>query len=285
MKSLIPLIAVGLFFGMTQAVAQDETPVAADEVAKLYKQVLVDAVGQLHQEGPFVFDGSVQISIPKEDSSGMGGIMIMGGGGPDGVDFEGDITIWRTAGQELVVASAGALPGLAFYTNGDRTITQINFDDEPFKTASVTGDLTSLLDTARLLDAAMNGEFTAERIEEQNALLFKGTLSKKIIKSSGGGQFGFMAPQVLRVEAEFCVGPEKTVDSALFTVVRTDPMAAMKRQAMKGGGTVTSMGMPEASKEEGQSLIYRLNRAGIKPPSRIKEFAKSVRAILENEEF
>jgi len=185
----------------------------------------------------------------------------------------------------LVIASTEALPGMAFYGNGDREITQINFDDEPFKTANVTRDIASLLDTSRLLDAVVNGEFAAERIEEQNALLFKGTLSKKIIKSAGGGQFGFMAPQVLRVEVEFRVGPEKTVDAAVFTVVRTDPMAAMKRQAMEGGGTVTSMGMPEESKEEGRSMIYSLTRAGAKPSQRIKEFTKSVRAILENEEF
>lgn len=285
MKPLIPLIALGLLFGMGQAPAQDESPGAAAEVAKLYKQVLVDALGQLNQEGAFVFEGSVGVSMPEEDSGGMGGIMIMGGGGPAGVDFEGDIAIWRTADKELVVASTEALPGLAYYTNGDREITQINFDDEPFKTANVTGDLASLFDTSRLIDAAMNGEFTTERIEEQNALRFKGILSKKIIKSAGGGQLGFMAPKVLRVEVEFCVGPNKTVDKAVFTVVRTDPMAAMKRQAMEGGGRVTSMGMPEASKEEGQSLIYSLTRAGAKPTQRIKEFTKSVRAILENEEF
>ncbi len=89
MKALIPLIAIGLLFGLGQASAQDEALAAADEVAKLYKQVLVDAFGQLHQEGAFVFEGSVSTSTPEEDSGGMGGIMIMGGGGPAGVDFEG----------------------------------------------------------------------------------------------------------------------------------------------------------------------------------------------------
>ncbi len=285
MKYLFPLIAIGLLFGPAPALAQDEDAAAANEVAKLYKQVLLGALGKLRDGGAFHYEGSVAISMPEDDSGGFGAMMVMGGGGPDMVDFEGAIEVWRTAERELVVASAEALPGMAFYTNGDREITQINFDEEPFDTADVTNDLASLLNTDRLMDAVMKGEFETERIDEKQALLFRGTLSKEVIKSAGGDQFAFMSPQVLRVEVEFRVGPEKRIDAALFKVVRTDPMAALKRQAMEGGGTVTSMGMPEASTEEGKSLIYSLERSGAVPGERIKGFTEAVHAILENEEF
>ena len=67
-------------------------------------------------------------------------------------------------------------------------------------------------------------------------------------------------------------------------------MAAMKRKALKGefedGSTVTTIsGIPEESKEEGQSLIYKLSFRGEKPTKRLKEFTKYARSVLEDEEF
>ena len=280
----IVLVASACFAGLSIAgtsiaTTQDEEP-----------SPLVEILSRVFEAREFLFDGQVEYREPKSDDGFGGATIVIGpGGGSGGEDFEGKIEAWRTAGKELIIASKDALPGMAFFDNGDRSVTRTLFEEGGIRTGRLTRDISCLLDPDRLMARIKKVEWkTVTR--DDGSLVFEGALPGSIIRPGAVGPIAIMAPRVLRVEASFVVSAEGKLTAFAFTVVRSDPMAGFKRQALSGetdgNVTITASGIPEGSQEEGRSYIYRFQVAeGRHAAEATRKFAADIREILENEVF
>jgi hypothetical protein len=239
----------------------------------------------LNEQDQIVLAGTV-----KHEEVGDGGgfarmIVVSNAGGGGGEPFEGAFQAWRTQDGEWVIASEQALPGVVHYDDGERTVTQVAFEDAPPATASFTGDLAGLLDFDRLRGALKKADL--EKVEENGVITYRGEISKRVVSRGTGSPMQIMAPQVLRLEAELTIKDDR-LSVLMFTVIRSDPLSALKKQALDGeldGGVTMSSGMPEASDEEGKRTVYTLTVKSVGAGDRVKRALKQVKHIMESEVY
>lgn len=108
-----------------------------------------------------------------------------------------------------------------------------------------------------------------------------------MVSSGTGSPLQIMAPQVLRLKAELMVEDDR-LTVLKFTVVRSDPLSALKKQALDGdldGGITMSSGMPEASVEEGKRTVYTLTVKTGGPGDRLKRALEQVKYLMESEVY
>ena len=229
--------------------------------------------------------------IAKDSGFGMGTRVIVGGpgGGGGGETFEGELDIWRTRNREWVITTPESLPGLAIFDDGDRLISRSTFEDQAYDVGRLHNDLLALLDLENVAKKLDRVSFEVETSESGETTLI-GELPKRLIRSSGGAM-AMMAPTVLRIEAKFVLDANQQLASAVFGVVRNDPMAAIRRQAMEGSSNgevrmrFSPDDMPEESKEEGNTSMYEIRVLGDgRATVRANAFLEDVEAMLSTEE-
>jgi hypothetical protein len=286
-------LATVLIASFQVAWSQEETAAAegaAPEKSLATVDTLLAALDNLAARDGYVLTGRVASRDPEGEKKSAGMQMIViGGGGGAGESFSGGIEVWRTGDDELIVLSRSPLPGLGFFDDGDRSITQTCYEDEPVDTKRVTGDLGSLLDIKRLKKAIGKGKLTATVDSGSGAITYGGEISSKAVRSvDAGSPMAMMAPTVLRVEADFVVSEEGALEGCRFTIVRSDPMAGIRRKAASGaltGGEQIQLGAPEPSDEEGKSDVYTLRVSKRGPSKRALAFREQIGAIIEEEAF
>lgn len=244
-----------------------------------------DPLDRLNGLDEVVLKGTVR---HKEAGDGGGFaqmIVVSNAGGGGGEAFEGSFEAWRTKEGEWVMASDQTLPGIVHYDDGERTVTQVAYEDAPLGTSTFTSDLAGLLDFDRLRRALKKAEL--ELVEEEGIKTYRGEISKRVVSSGTGSPLQIMAPQVLRLEAEIKVRDDRLLSLA-FIVVRSDPLSALKKQALDGdldGGVTMSTGMPEASDEEGKQTVYTLTVKTDGPGDRVKRALEQVKYLMESEVY
>jgi len=287
LAALLLAASASLPVGLETAAGRDAVP---QDPHGISEDKLVDALSALRDRGSFVLAAKIENVEPGGNGTGIGTtVIVAGGGGGGGEPFTGPLEIWRTAEEELVLLSKDpALPRMAFYDDGDRVITRLFYEDRPPATDRVTGDLSGVLDHDRLIRAVKKAKLEPALDEERGTITFKGQLSRRLVKSSGGGmELALMSAQVLKLEAAFVLDSRHRLQSLKFTVVRSDPLAGLKRKALSGdfsgGGVSVSSEMPEPSEEEGTHSIYTLHLSDKGPSAGAKKFVKEVRTILDEE--
>lgn len=104
-------------------------------------------------------------TVKHEEMGGGGGfaqmIVVSNAGGGGGEAFEGSFQAWRTKDGEWVIATEQSLPGIVHYDDGDRTVTQVAYEDAAPGTSTFTSDLAGLLDFDRLRSALKKAELEA----------------------------------------------------------------------------------------------------------------------------
>lgn len=281
MKIGIVGVAALLCAGLNASVVQE------DERSDANVDKLASAIQALAEEKEFVLSGSVTLEEP--DSGGAQHMIVINGGGSGGgEEYAGPVEIWRTHEDELVIASRDALPGFGFFDNGERSITQLNYEDVPVRASSLTSDLVALLDLNRLKRSVRKTDLDSKTGQDGKALVFRGEISKRILRGGGGSPIQLLAPQVLRVETEFTLDDKMRLVSLKFIVVRSDPFAGLRRKALEGeldGGIEITSERPDLSEDEGKRYIYTLNVSKKGPSDRAKALLEQVREMLKDEVF
>lgn len=262
--------------------------VQEDDRAAANVEKLASAIEALAGEKEIVLSGSITVEEP-DSGGGQHMIVINGGGSGGGEEYTGPVEIWRTDGDELVIASREALPGFGYFDNGERTITRLTFEDIPIRASSLTSDLVALLDPDRLERYVRKADLDSKAGTIGDTIVFHGEISKRILRGGGGSPFQIMSPQVLRVEAEFVLDEKMRLGSLEFIVVRSDPFANLRRKALEGeldgGIEITTNEKPDVSEDEGKRYIYTLKVSNKGPSDRAKALLKQVREMLKDEVF
>jgi hypothetical protein len=258
-----------------------ETPPLQPEAAELAR-VLREAV---KPAGVHLFG-----SVSERTNEESGGALVMGVGGA-GSKYAGDIDVWRTSKNELFVLSKKRLPELAIYDDGDQLIVRTTSGDEALDASQTSMDLAALLDFAALQKAVegmasasgkpkvvrTGGNGEPERFECE--------LSTRFIKSAGGVA-NMAMPKVVRIEARFTLDDKGALAGMRFAVVRSDPFAQIRRNALEGGGGGTVVVDPSdlGEAEEGPSNVYELRIDGQAPDKRAQSVLESLRESARSDD-
>jgi hypothetical protein len=252
--------------------------------------ILVSALGLLERPEGCAFEGSATIKKPaiNEDETDA---MIVHVGIEDhparSEPFTGAIEAVRTDQGETLLLSKSGLPGFAIYHRGTKTVTRTNFESRPVNPSRLAGDLDCLLKPADLVAAVKSAKLDVQ--SEDGLTVFRGDLPKRLIKGRRSEdqevQMFSMAPKVLKVQGEFRVDSQGRLAGLKFSVLRSDPGAALRRRleeaAEEGGGLAIGPGDLEDldSDEPGPTSTYALTLAPSGPSARAKSELESLRAL------
>jgi hypothetical protein len=229
-------------------------------------------------------------SVSERKSEEGGGAMVMGVGGA-GSKYSGDIDAWRTSKDELFVLTRKRLPELAIYDDGDQLIVRTTCGDDALDASQTSTDLAALLDLGAL-QKTVEGMATAEgkpkvvrsRVEGELER-FECELPPRFIKSAGG-MANMAMPKVMRIEARFMLDDKGRLAGMRFAVVRSDPFAQIRRNALDGAGSgpvvVNPTDLGEA--EEGPSNVYELFIDGQAPHKRAQSVLDSLREAARSDD-
>lgn len=295
-KTWLAGIGLGSVLFATSATAQESAEEAAPESEVVSPAAaLRSALSAVAGADNVVFDCSIQEVEPEADGGFGGGIVMRiggAGGGGGGATFEGTVDVWQAAG-ERILTSRDVLPGISIYTDGDRLISRTTVEEAAIDLGKLHSDLLPLLDLAKVAKRLDRVSLEVSTDEASGDTIYEGELPKRLVHSSGS-DMPMMQEVVLRLEGVFRVGSDGALKSAKFAVIRNDPMAAIRRQAMSGelgsGGSVRverSFGgadAAEVSQDEGTMSVYEITIAGT-PSARAKRFKEEVHEILSTEEF
>src|SRR5205085_2301642 len=118
------------------------------------------------------------------------------------------------------------------------------FENEAPDTSAVVGDLTAMLNLDELLKASASASSSTDATS--GATTWKLALPKRLLKaSSGSAPLAVMQPRIKAASATVVVSREGVATSLKVSVMRTDPMAGIKRRAMEqaaegGGGAIAA---------------------------------------------
>jgi hypothetical protein len=287
MQRLVLVLGALLLIASTGAAQTARSPRGGSKEPSA-KEKLVKALSAFEKRSEFVLDGKVSLLEADGGEVGMANTMVViGGAGGSAPEFEGPIKVWRTTGDELIVFSKDRLPGFAFYDDGDRAITRIFFEESPVDVSRVTGEIAGLLDLASLLRQVKKAEFDAFLDKEAKTTTLQGALSRRLVKTGRDSGLQIMPERVLHVMAEFVLDSRDHLESFAITVVRSDPMAGLKRKVISGelGDGGVMKGLPEPSEEEGKCSVYAFKVTKDKPDKAQRDFQREVSKLLEDEDF
>ncbi len=242
-----------------------------------------------------------------EDASGSGSTsmlnsgnrqtIVMSGGGGNRNSFSGNFELLCTSDDELVLRSTGkSLPQIKTYDDGERLLSEMTVEGEPVSTTQAISELSQLLNWKKLARMLENSE-SAKMSNTDNNLLFKLPLSKRMIRSASG-MAAIGKPEILEINTEIEMTPEFELVSVQFSVVRSNPMAAIMNMQGGGGRSSIRIGNPRGagantdkeneellktikesagSSEVGKTTIYRLLCS--EPTNEIINFAQKMRTM------
>ena len=235
---------------------------------------------------------SGQIST-EEPLSGSAGMISFGPGGSTTPEFSGSVDLFRK-GQELLLLSKSVLPAVAIYKLKRQVLTQVTCGRDKVGCDHASVDLASLFNPKRLGKAAAKARWKVKVDEEKGEISFRGQLKGRLIREADpagdpGGMPGmdFMKPKVRRVEAKIVLTPNHQVKSLRFRVVRSDPMAALRKrmQDSNGEGGIEigpgDLEMDEEDQEDGAVQTYELRVTKYQLSKRAKAVLGQMRAATQ----
>jgi hypothetical protein len=271
-------------------VAQAPAAAPAHEVAAPTGATLATAVRALDAQPVLYLVGDVAEHARESEGESRGGAqVIVRGGGDDTPAFRGAIEVLRTDRKELLIASMRALPEVVVFDDGAHQLVRTTIDDEPVSARRLANDLASLLDLGRL----------ASQLEKTTQLAagtpaFDGSrgvdceLPARTVRAQGQGMLALMEPKVLAVRAHFDLDGHGAILGLELSVVRSDPMAHMRRNALQNASngssttTVTSFAPHEGDDaEEGTTSVYRLRPRAETPSVHAREALLAMRKLVE----
>jgi hypothetical protein len=224
---------------------------------------------------------------PPAAGGNMGVVMRFGAFG-GGEPFTGEVEAWRGEDGATVVVSREELPGFCLYADGDRTVRQATFEEEPASLAEVEAELVPLLDPARFAKHFMNAKLEVRRDEASGDWVFEGPVSRNLVRVTKTE--GHMpAKRVIRTEAKVVLTAEGALRRVKVKVVHSDPMQEMMN---RGGGRVivgVGGGQQQPPKDEdedephdveGDSVTYALDFGPPAPSDRARAFKREVLRML-----
>lgn len=282
--------------------AQDPAPeTAAEPAGPQVPEILAKAFDALRADGGCIVEGRVSRSSADDGAFGSGVIVMSGGPGGGGEPFEGELQVHVRSNGDLLAVSRTAFPGFGLFLGDERQVVQTNFEETPIEVGELSREVEGLLDFDNLLKYSRRADWKGRIDEESQSWTFTADLSKRVLpRRGGGGPLGGlgMGPKVMRVEARLTVDAAGVLTDALFGVVRSDPMAGLRRRIMEEGfepggdieiGDIEIGGAEllggDDDEEEGETTSYRLRFRKGEPTRRLASFAKIAEELLRSEEF
>ena len=294
MNSLsLPLTALAL---LAPLLAQDPVPETAPAAATEAPDPAAQAAAALRavDSTAFQFTGAVSRKQAKAEDGPAGlGVAIMvgssatGGGEP----FKGAFVGHRYDGEDdVIVCSEKRLPGFRAWL-GARKIIETLSDGGATNAQGPLNELSSLLDFGRFQRYVKRAEWKATPGPDGTTTL-RAELPGKVIEtedSNGMGRAMRFGNKVLRVETELVVDAEGWLQAATYSIVRNDPMAAIREQIVQGGGggnvAFTFDGTEDGEPADGEVTTWNLKFAEGAPLEPVAEFRKVVSSYLDAEDF
>ncbi|MEQ8763813.1 MAG: hypothetical protein RL885_07795 [Planctomycetota bacterium] len=254
-------------------------PAAAQDTGKLKA-----AIEKAHAAPVLTVKGR---SEKQERAANPGMTVVMAGGGSQGLPFNGHFEIWKDK-EVQTICSAEPIPGFVIYRGKGRDIAQTTFERRPYDLSSLDLDLTTLLDSDKITAALDEADVKSRDDAQTGNRLYLATLPGSLFPKATGPAMHF-APQVLRVEATFTLDAKGQLQSALYEVVRSDPMGSLQQRALSsGGGSITLDGADLEDFEdttEGARQVYELDYSEQNPSERIEAARKAIETLLGTEHF
>lgn len=271
LAALVVLLALPAAAQVPDAPETKSEPTPAEAAA--------DAVAALATAQSLAFAGKID-ELPADDGGGGGAVIIMGGGG-SGQPFTGRFRVLRS-GVETVIASERKLPGVTSFDDGDRTVVRATYEETPIDAARLTGELPQLLDFRRLAGAVRRSKSVKSKQNGDGSLVYTIELSKRFVAGASGVK-AMMSPRILSLGARVTADANGRVTALRFTVLRSDPMAGVRRRALEGdygGGAVTMTAGEEGEDEPGDTTVFELTPMKVEDARTLRALAAEFREMI-----
>jgi hypothetical protein len=251
------------------AVAEDPVTPAPEAVSPV--KAALDAWGAL----PGVaLKGKVE-NKNEEASAMMDMVKGMMGGGGTGKPFKGEFEAWSAADMRAVVTTTD-LPGVAFSDDGKSKLNRLTYSgkDAPDISAFRRESL-KLLNRTTLVKALGALTWTPKPAETgATVTTYEGKASTSLVPPDDSGA----APKGVLVEAD--LGADGSLQALRVTVVRADPMDAVRAMVqMSGQAGMAGMLPPALTEDKLPRTVYSFTPAGDQPPERVKRFVDEAKAL------
>lgn len=250
-RLLLALLLLPLACAMGLRTTQAQDSGAAQDSAKDAESpatLLSKALGAKAAER-VVLTGKITDRTEQEDGGGMRAMMVIAGRGKKGTKIFGKIEA-EVRGREVFVCSQQGMPGAAAMSMGRKVLVQKTEDAEkPVDAGALANDAIYLLDLRRLSKEVARAERRAKegkknvikvKTAEDGTHTIRLPLRSSMLPEPEGGMAGMsmMQPKVMSIDARFVLAADGALRSMRLTVTRSDPMAAIRKRAMQGGGRI-----------------------------------------------
>lgn len=208
--------------------------------------VLSDALAKA-AKGKVTLSGKL-VDRSENGGAGAGAMVVIGGMGGKKNKFFGKFEA-QVQGRQVFVCTEKALPGISAMRLGRKTLVRkTESSKDPIDAGYLSSDALQLLDFQRLSKEVARAERRAaegkkKRFKVKSADDGSHTLNVAIrtsmLASPGNDDnpmASMMRPKILGIDAEFALDAKGQLRSMRLTVTRSDPMAAIRKRAMAGGG-------------------------------------------------
>ena len=247
--SPVVLLAAILVFSSAIGLAQTKAQPAAGAGSALVP-ILEQAAAQ-----DLVLRGRATVDEPAADGAGT---MVVTVGGASQPEFQGELEVLRDKRGELLVASTRVVPGIVVHDLDGTQLIQTLHADEAVGAEVTASDLSALCDLGRLARALARQEIRVD--SSKDGTTYRTKLPKGYLRSAGG-PVQMLQPKVLSIDVTIRVDGKQQLSGLVFSVMRTDPTAAMRERAMGGGGAIELDAGSELPEHEGATRVYDLKVA------------------------
>lgn len=225
-----------------------------------------------------------------EPESPFGGAVVMmggPGGGGRAKAFTGKFEAWRDMDGSLTVVSKRELPGFGYYQTKQKQLVRTTYDETPVGLKDLRNDLRAVLDAKKLLNWAKKGTFKETPPKNEGTRRFTCVVKNPVMPGQDdGGRGGLGGPfraRVIRLEMAFVTSTEGKLKSARLGVVRSDPMAAIRKRMQDGGGSITlgADDMEDDDPEDGVVSVFDV-KFSAEPSLRARSFRSKMTELLKN---
>jgi hypothetical protein len=223
--------------------------------------------------------------------------------------FQGELEAWRDSEGDLVILSRKALPGLAIFQSGKRTIQRHTTEGATPETKFLCAELQSIMDGIRLTKHALASKLTPKTNADTGEVVWSGEISKDVVRpvrANGDPRLAMVmeqfAPRVLKANIELRVSNKGKLREIKLSVVRNDPA----REMLKGGGLgrIVILGAPgqpgkaggigrgletnadaEKHEIEGKTTVYEVEIETGGASERAKAFKRDMTRLTEDSQL
>lgn len=288
-KLALAVVGSALHLTVPPLMAQDDAAAVVSPA-----QSLVEALERTSKTGA-TMTGKVTDKTESNADGAFGMMIISGMGGNKGKKFEGAFEA-QTRGRRSFVCTQRKLPGVAIMTNGNTTLIRKTEEAKAAVDATpLTEDVLRFLDLGRIArEVARAEKKTTESRRKEYAITVKTSedgaqtidvpLRKNTLPAPDDGRLNIMLAKILEIRAVFVVAPEGTLQSMTFTVTRSDPMAAIRKRAMEGGGRIEisdPSDLADDDPEEGTKTEYAFRFQTSEMSPRAKRLSAELDALFE----